>query len=468
VRAGIQGLAEAMPASGARDAGDDELLDALGDLAKMRRLVDAASAVLVAEVRERSRSGLQVESLARRQGRRDAADLVQFVTRQPRGLVNRMMRLGRVVGARHGLDGRILPAAYPALSAAMFEGGVDPTAAVTIAGVLDDVPVACEREFIVAAEQALVYEAKQRVPELVELEAKMWRAVLDPDGAEPREDRQRRLRSLTFSPVDEDGMSVVKVVCPPEHRALLQAVFDTYDNPRTRVAFLEPVGQGDPNSADGDPPDQVEALGPVLADLRSREQRRFDILLGVIAAGLRASETAAGNPREIARIVVTTTIDELDAGRGTAWLDGVSEPVSVVTADRLACDAGVQRLVLGTRGEVLALGRRVEFFTAAQRLAIGVRDGGCIWPGCTAPQEWCEVHHVVFRRHDGPTDVDNGVMLCSAHHHLLHAGEWALRMIHGIPHIRPPLWSNPHRTWVRADRGRARRRHDLVRRLRRG
>ena len=50
------------------------------------------------------------------------------------------------------------------------------------------------------------------------------------------------------------------------------------------------------------------------------------------------------------------------------------------TVRRLACDADLIPVVLGTRGEVLDLGRRKCLFTSAQTRALWLRDGGCTFP----------------------------------------------------------------------------------------
>ena len=43
------------------------------------------------------------------------------------------------------------------------------------------------------------------------------------------------------------------------------------------------------------------------------------------------------------------------------------------------------------------------------------------WPGCEIPPGWCETHHVKHWQHGGETSYANGVLLCSRHHHFLHA-----------------------------------------------
>jgi hypothetical protein len=64
--------------------------------------------------------------------------------------------------------------------------------------------------------------------------------------------------------------------------------------------------------------------------------------------------------------------------------------------------------------------------TPAQRQALAVRDGGCVFPGCRRPQGWCETHHVRHRLDGGPTDLNNLALLCRAHHRAIHEGGWRL------------------------------------------
>ena len=111
------------------------------------------------------------------------------------------------------------------------------------------------------------------------------------------------------------------------------------------------------------------------------------------------------------------------------------------------CDSGFRRLLLGSHGEVLELGQLERSFSYAQRMALAGRDGGCVWPQCTAPPSWCHAHHVVEWSKGGKTDVSNGALLCSAHHHMLHASEFTMKMINGRPHLLAPPWLDPSGEW---------------------
>jgi len=95
--------------------------------------------------------------------------------------------------------------------------------------------------------------------------------------------------------------------------------------------------------------------------------------------------------------------------------------------------------MLGADSAVLDLGFTKRLFDRHQRIALAVRDRGCIFPGCDRPPAWTEAHHITAWEDGGPTDLANGCLLCSFHHHLVHKGEWAVVMsADGIPEILPP------------------------------
>ena len=106
-------------------------------------------------------------------------------------------------------------------------------------------------------------------------------------------------------------------------------------------------------------------------------------------------------------------------------LDSVG-PVALDVLVRLACDAAVGRIVMRGQSEVLDLGRRARIVPRALRRAIRRRDRGCVFPGCTAPVHWCDVHHLVPWADGGPTNLENCALLCRRHHVLCHEGGWRL------------------------------------------
>jgi hypothetical protein len=55
------------------------------------------------------------------------------------------------------------------------------------------------------------------------------------------------------------------------------------------------------------------------------------------------------------------------------------------------------------------------------RRALRVRDKGCRFPGCTNTR-FVDGHHIQHWADGGETSLDNLVMLCRHHHHLVHEG----------------------------------------------
>ncbi|HVE94154.1 MAG TPA: HNH endonuclease signature motif containing protein, partial [Acidimicrobiales bacterium] len=94
-------------------------------------------------------------------------------------------------------------------------------------------------------------------------------------------------------------------------------------------------------------------------------------------------------------------------------------------ARRLACDAGVHRIVVKGTSEILDVGQKTRTATVAQRRSIKSRHGHrCAYPGCE--RRIFQIHHIVWWENCGATAVDNGVPLCLAHHHLVHEGGWTV------------------------------------------
>ena len=73
------------------------------------------------------------------------------------------------------------------------------------------------------------------------------------------------------------------------------------------------------------------------------------------------------------------------------------------------------------QGEVLKFGRSRHDPTPVQRLAVIARDKHCIYPGCHAPPERCDIHHLnEVARDQGATDVDVLGLFCTPHHRHIH------------------------------------------------
>ena len=126
-----------------------------------------------------------------------------------------------------------------------------------------------------------------------------------------------------------------------------------------------------------------------------------------------------------ATVVVTMTIEQLLGEAATALLDDGSR-MSAGQARRLACEAGIIPVVLGTTSVPLDLGRATRLFTKAQRIALGLRDSGCTAKGCETSASGCHAHHDDPWSRGGLTDLANGRLLCPRHHRLAHDSSYAM------------------------------------------
>jgi hypothetical protein len=180
--------------------------------------------------------------------------------------------------------------------------------------------------------------------------------------------------------------------------------------------------------------------GPDRADApirRSVGQRNHDALGDIsdeyLTRTTTGSATEAGparKPRPTGIVLVdfdtfTQTYEDVD-------LDSIRRdllntgPIPSRTAQLMTCDADIQRLVIDPHGQPLNLGRATPTITSSQRRALTVRDGGCVFPTCERPAQWCDAHHIHERQHNGPSDLDNLVLLCRHHHRAVHGYDWTI------------------------------------------
>ncbi|MGO4258231.1 DUF222 domain-containing protein, partial [Marmoricola sp. RAF53] len=127
-----------------------------------------------------------------------------------------------------------------------------------------------------------------------------------------------------------------------------------------------------------------------------------------------------------ATVVVTMTMDALLGADTVATLD-TGDRITAGEARRLACEAGIIPAVLGSKSQVLDLGRKTRFHTEAQRIVLARRDGGCTAEGCDWPPGMCHAHHGIPWSRGGPTDIEHGRLLCPRHHTLAHDARFQMK-----------------------------------------
>jgi hypothetical protein len=167
---------------------------------------------------------------------------------------------------------------------------------------------------------------------------------------------------------------------------------------------------------------------PVAGESRTAAQRNADALIELCRRSADDGDLSVNHGVRPHMLVVTELDALLDAERAAMArlaYDGQASPTAV---QRIACDAAITRVLIRPDGQILDLGRTTRTVSPAQWKALVIRDGGCAAPGCDRPAQWCEAHHLHPWILNGPTDLDNLVLLCGYHHRLLHEGGWALRI----------------------------------------
>jgi hypothetical protein len=84
-------------------------------------------------------------------------------------------------------------------------------------------------------------------------------------------------------------------------------------------------------------------------------------------------------------------------------------------------------VVIHAPGE-LDLGRSTRLASAAQRRALRALYATCAIPGCGVRYDRCKLHHVVWWRHGGRTDLQNLLPACAHHHSKIHDGGWNISL----------------------------------------
>jgi Domain of unknown function (DUF222)/HNH endonuclease len=402
-----------------------EVLDALR--AAMKRAVDLSFDALTAP--ERLALLESLEELRRGQPAVEYALINQLLEEDPATIGGKLpavladrLRITRAeasrrvheaadLGERRALNGEPLEPILPATATAQRSGELGAGHVAVIRSFWHRLPEFVDVETRARAESQLARLASEHRPDELGKLADKLMDCLNPDGDFSDVDRAKR-RGLVVGKQDLDGMSRVSGYLTPEARATLDAVF----------AKLAAPGMCNPDDAtpcvSGTPSEAA-----IQGDTRTAAQRHHDALLAACRALLASGDLGQHNGLP-ASIIVTTTLQELEAGAGRGLTGGGTLlPMSDVI--RLASHAH-HYLAIFDKGKALALYHTKRLASVAQRIVLHAKDRGCSFPGCTVPGYLTEVHHVVPWSQNRETDIDNLTLACGPHHTLADHG-WITR-----------------------------------------
>jgi hypothetical protein len=474
-------------------AGSAELARLLPVVEQLNHQVQRAQLVVARQADDACITTLGApEAPGKRAEYRDTADYLAQTLHISRKEARGRLQSAEALLPRTSLTGEPLPPKFPAAAQAVETGLLPVTAAAQIIRRLERLAPAARRlpgggtQELGAAESNLVATSLQAGPATMHKVADLWSAHLDPDGAEPSDEAKRHIQGL-FDRGRRDGMRYFEIYADSAQAETLLAACSPEANPRTGPRSA-PVAAADPTApprapetaastgeaaantreaaagtreaaysttrANTGPADaecrdalslnaaNVEGMAvPVPADERSVAQKRLDGLvtaLGTALATNRLPRNGGNRPQVMVTIDYQTLLGQIAATgtqRSEAAYNGLITPRHI---RRLACDADLIPVVLGSAGQVLDAGRAERLFTEEQRKVLYARDRGCTSPGCTVPVPGCEAHHVIPWSRGGPTDIANGALACPFHHHLVHEGDWEIIMDRGVPYWIPP------------------------------
>ena len=432
-RDGLDGLAADLEALAAQD------LDGLPDsvraarVLRLRGLVDRLEGQWLKEL-----AGVDARGAA---GAEDAVEAGSTA-----GWLRRRLRLGAEAAASSVRTARALFRGPLAATADALANGV---ISVAHARVLAHGTQGLSAQVTAEAEAVLVEAAARLDPPRLRRVLGHLRLVADPDGEYDRTQQRHARRGLWLAPTFE-GMVAVDGLLEPE-------------TGQTLLAALEPLAR--PHDAQ---------------DTRSGGQRTADALAELARRSLeggRLPQTGGVRPQ----LMVTVDLDSLLGHPGTLGGEiGGPGPLDPEACRRLACDGAMTRVLVtrhptqhqqhptghhdlehgasaetsptasdpsgvaglggrlqaamallppilgGVPAQPLDVGRTSRVIQPAQRTALAVRDGGCVFPGCSRPLAWCDAHHLRHWLHGGPTDLANLALVCRTHHRAVHEGGWRL------------------------------------------
>jgi hypothetical protein len=370
------------------------------DLAEARGLLEAAFTASRSSTRDQLKAGLDAVTRLRSCLAALEAEYVARLTETdsfPEEAIAQATRGGLVSATRLMERARLL-ADVPVLAAALADGRVVVGHVDAFGRVLrglepDRRPLllAMAGELVAAAVDASVDEFSKH------LRVEARRLSID-DEMERLERQRRDTRLRTW--VDRNGMGCLAGRFDPATFARLSAKLDS------AVAAL--FAEQTPPTCPTDPIEKQHHLRALA-----------------LVALLNGAQGGAGRAEFVAVIDTSASPD----GPVVDWGIPVEVPARVLAEwfDTADAHAVVIRngVVLYAPGE-LNLGRTTRVASKAQRRALRALYSCCGIPGCAVRYDRCKVHHLVWWRNGGSTDLDNLLPLCVRHHERVHRHGWVI------------------------------------------
>lgn len=492
-----EGLSELITA--AKDGGLDHydpsgLLELITETEQIRNRLQAFDVDLIATCRDRD--------VAQKSCRRTMVRVLEHQCRISPAEAGRRVRAADAAGPRQTMTGLPLPRLRGYLADAMATGSINPTQVGTMCRALYDIERAGQDPDKVAAIEAeMIGYAARFGPKEFERICRRYTDIYDPDGTEPDEQANhdqrffhyRRTRTGAFKGefqlTGSAGAQLAAVLEPlakprvSDSAAGTTAAAELKDT-RTRGqrlhdaledAFSRLLRSGDLPDSGGTPASVIITIdsNDLLAHLNnchSGHSPAWSRPARTPASGNGTDETDSSDTWheadqicEAENVAQTASVPiepieiepiEGEVGKSVAppgigirrtrsghGITSYGTTMSIPELLRLAGESEIYPVVMTSHGILLDMGRSRRIATKHQAIALIARDGGCSFPSCDHPPEYCERHHIVSWLEGGETKIANLTLLCRYHHHNFLSCGWTVKInSDGLPEWTPPRW----------------------------
>lgn len=376
--------------------------------------------------------------------------LLSLRTRMSKGRALKFLTRATQLAPRRTLQGQDMAPEWEHVAAALSCGTFGDEHVEVIRKFFNALPATVDPITRSQAEHSLVEAAADLDPHSLTVLAIRLLALLHPDGDEPA-DAAARKAGLHLGAQQPDGLSYLSGWVTPKLRAMIEPILAKFAErgrhpgrqPEAEPVDTEPNLFDDTEPTDPEPePETVPDDGtgvdnsitpppptPLLdSQWRTKSQYLHDAVEAAFDLLLRAQTLGRLNGLPTT-VVVTTTLQELQAGAGYAVTGGGSLlPMRDLIAMAAAGAYHYLAVFDGHTSMALHLGRAQRCATGAQKLMLFGRDRGCTCPGCDAAFYDTEAHHgVADWKHGGQTNVDDLTLACSPANQMIEDTGWTTR-----------------------------------------
>lgn len=386
-----------------------ELVSALDELETLRCRLPSVSQRLLARV--------QAEATPQDMGAKSWKEVLSVRWRISTSEANRRLTEAALLAPRQALTGPSLPPVLPATAAAQANGLINAEHVEVICKAIDRLPGFVDATTRAQFEVDLVRTAVGVGPKELKDTAELTLYLLDQDGPEPDDTERARKRGLWKAKQRGDAMTNLTAELTPQAWAVWEVIFAKYAAPgMCNPDDAQPCTSGTPSQT------QIDN------DHRSLAQRQHDALVAVGRIALMSGDLGALNGLPVS-IIIRTTLPELESRAGVG-VTGGGTVMPIADVIRLAGHANHYLAVFdGATGSALDLFRAKRVASAAQRIMLIARDGGCTKPCCTVGAYGCQAHHVTNDwAHGGNTNVDELGLACGPDNRMVGKNGWSTQM----------------------------------------